>query len=204
MKRRLAALLVLLVAPAQAAVPDNLATAQQLVSDLGGFTNIARTGVQTLIRTGIITSPELYRKAYKQYLQDHADLIARADGEMAAIFAQIYTADELRDYIAYEESPLGRAIIQKQFAASQSLFSDHYQAAVLTDEEKAAQEAFYASPQGQNINRKFAQALAGFMTQVVPYVQQITAGATEEYCNQGGDCSKLRIVHPGESPSPKP
>jgi hypothetical protein len=204
MKRWMAVTLVLLTAPAQAAVPDDLATAQELVSDLGGFTNIARTGVQTLIRMGIITSPELYRKTYQQYLKDHADLIARADGEMAATFAQIYTADELRDYIAYEESPLGRAIMQKQFAASQTLFSDHYQAAVLTDEEKAAQEAFYASPEGKNINGKFAQVLASFLTQVAPYVQQITAGATEEYCNQGGDCSKLRIVHPGESSPPKP
>ena len=204
MKLRLAALLVLLAAPAQAAVPDDLAAARQLVSDLGGFANIARTGVQTLINAGIITSPELYRKVYKQSLQDHADLIARADGEMAATFAQIYTADELRDYIAYEESPLGRAIMQKQFLASQTLFSDHYQAAVLTEEEKAAQEAFYASPQGKNLNRKFAQVLGNFLTQVAPYVQQITAGATEEYCNQGGDCSKLRIVHPGESLSPKP
>jgi hypothetical protein len=204
MKLRLAAALVVLAAPAQAEAPDNHAAAERLVSDLGGFANIARGGVQTMINAGIIESPDLYRKVYKQYLEDHADLIARADGEMAAVFVQIYTADDLRAYIAYEESPLGHAIMQKQFAASQTLFSDHYQPAVLTDEEKAAQEAFYTSPEGKNLSHKFAQMLGNFMTQVAPYVQQITAGATEEYCNQGGDCSKLRIVHPGESLTPKP
>lgn len=202
--RNALAILLFLAWPAQAVTPDNLAAAGRLVSDLGGFTNIARVGVQTLINAGIITSPDLYRQTYEKYLEDHADLIARADGEMAATFARIYTADELRDYIAYEESPLGRAIMQKQSAASQTMFSDHYQPAVLTDEEKAAQEAFYASPQGKNLNHKFALALGNFMAQLAPYVQQISAGAAEQYCNQGGDCSKLRIVRPGESLTPKP
>ena len=196
------ALLVLLALPARAEAPENLAAAQRLAADLGGFTNIARMGVQTMIDAGIITAPDLYRKVYKQYLTDHAALIARADGEMSMTFAQIYTADELNAYIAYEESPQGRAIMQKQFAASQTLFSGSYQPAVLTPEEKAAQDAFYASPQGKNLNHKFAQVLASFMTQMAPYMEQITAGATEEYCNQGGDCSKLRIVHPGLPPKP--
>ena len=198
------ALLVLLALPAQAEAPDNSGAARRLVADLGGFTNIASMGVQTVIDSGIITAPDLYRKVYKQYLTDHADMVARVDGEMAKTFMQIYTADDLNAYIAYEESPLGRSIMQKQMAATETLFSGHYQPAALTQEEKAAQEAFYASPQGKNLNHKFAQALTSFMTQVTPYMEQITAGATEEYCNQGGDCSKLRFVHPGESTPPKP
>ena len=199
MSLRLAALLICLALPVQAA-PDNLALAGRLVSDLGGTDNIARMGAQGAIKTGVIKSPDLYRKVYEQYLKDHRDLIARADAAMAAIYAQVYSADELTGYLAYEESPVGRAILQKQFAANESFFSSNYQPAQLTDEEKAAQTDFYASAQGKAINRKFGQAMGTFLTEVGPYLQQINVGAIEQYCQQGGDCSNMKIIPRASKP----
>lgn len=198
MRLRMPALLACLALPAQAA-PDNQALAERLVSDLGGFEQIARTSAQTAINMGVIKSPVLYRQVYDQYLKDHHDLIAKTDSLMAAVFAKTYSDDELNSYIAYEESDMGRAIFQKQIAATQSIFSGQYRPAVLTPEEKAAQDAFYASPQGKTLSRKYAQALAGFVVQVAPYMQQLTTGTIDQYCKQGGDCSNLRVVHPGDA-----
>lgn len=201
MKLRLAALWILFATGAAGAEPGDLAAAHRLVADVGGFTNIARVGVQTMIGSGAITSPDLFRKVYAQYLEDHAELIAKADGEMAQAMTQIYTTDELNSYIAFEESPAGRAIMQKQFAASQGMLTGQSQPAVLTPEEQAARDAFYQSPQGKALNQKFAQALGAFLTRVGPYMQQINAGAIDQYCKQGGDCSNL-AVRPRETPSP--
>jgi hypothetical protein len=198
MKLRFAALLMFLTVPALAAAPEAMSQARQVVADTGGVGPLIRASANAnnpLL--ALIKSPELYRRIYGEELAAHPEWITQADERYAAFLADALTPDDLRVWISYEESPSGRTINEKKKTAIEA--GAAYQ---LTPDEKAAEAAFYNGPQGNAINVKIAVAQDRMLKTMNPMMIQILETAMDRYCQQGGDCSNIKISHPGGVPKP--
>ena len=195
---RLAALLMFLTVPALAAAPEAMPLARQVVADIGGLGPLIRAGANPhnpLL--ALVKSPQLYRRIYDEELADHPEWITQADDRYAAFLADTLTPDDLRVWLSYEESPIGRAINEKKKAAIEA--GKAYQ---LTPDEKATEDAFYNGPQNKAINVKIAVAQDRMLKTMNPLMIRILEAAMEKYCQQGGDCSNIKMSHPGDTPKP--
>jgi hypothetical protein len=195
---RLAALLMLLTIPVLAAAPEAMPLARQVVADTGGVGPLIRASANVhnpLL--ALVKSPQLYRRIYDEMLAAHPEWITQMDESYAAFLADALTPDDLRVWISYEESPTARAMNEKRNAAIET--GEAYQ---LTPDEKAAEDAFYNGPQGRAINVKIAVAQDRMLKTMNPMMIQILEAAMDRYCQEGGDCSNIKMSHSGDTPKP--
>lgn len=195
----LAALLA--VTPAMAQDAANLDLARRLVHDQGGFAPLIQSGGTNPAVVSRLKSPEIYAKAYAEALAERPNLISQADERMAEIFARIYTAQELNDWITFEESPDGQSLAAKARAA---IIGGPSKAVPLTDAEKAAQDKFAASPSGKAIQAKGREVQQQMYPAIAPLMQDIQSAAEQRYCKEGGDCSNPAPQGGASAPPPPP
>jgi hypothetical protein len=101
-------------APSPPVAPSHLAVARQYL-ELIGMQEVAMTGVQLAMDEQIATTPEL--KPYRAVMVEWArDLFASEEAKngFATILAQTFSEADLRELIAFAQTPLGRRLFAQQ------------------------------------------------------------------------------------------
>ena len=188
--------------------PGDLQLARRVVKAYGGVAEMEDKSMQAMqAMQPFAASSEIFMQAYRKALDAHRQDIAQADEEMAMIYARTYTEEDLKASLDFAESPLGKSIAEKEITAALKSFADGHlipvTKALLTPEETAARKQFNDGP-GTAMRARTLQATLAAMVAIGPIQTKIAREAIDNFCNSGGDCSKLHLEKLAPPPPSKP
>lgn len=149
--------------------PGTLADAKALLDAMKFEQRIRRLDWMKNMSKEMLTNSGLPNPSAEQLAEFEKEIgrlfdLAKMQALMVAAMAKVYTQEELRAQTVFYESDAGQGALDKQMSELQAE----------DEKELGALKEFYATPAGQSVKLKEAQAQAQFQNTVTPWLAETT------------------------------